>query len=103
MMNIYELLGVAHNADQASIEAAYQQRLAEYRLDQPETIAPELRQLAEEQQRKLEQAYQTLSDPERRQRYDSTLNPQPRPLLTKRELLWSLAGVVLALLLLVAL
>ncbi|GIV96160.1 MAG: alkyl hydroperoxide reductase [Herpetosiphonaceae bacterium] len=103
MPDYYELLGVTRGADQAAIEEAYQRRRAEYAADQLPDIAPEIRSLAQQRQETLDEAYRILSDPTLRSSYDAGMEQQRRPLLTKRELLWSLGGALVALLLLVGL
>jgi len=61
----YELLGVASNANQATIKKAYRQKARELHPDaNPDDPA------AEEQFKLVSRAYETLSDPDTRSRYD---------------------------------
>jgi curved DNA-binding protein len=60
----YEVLGVAHDADQDAIRQAYRKLAREYH---PDLNSDEN---AEERFKELGEAYEVLSDPEKRERYD---------------------------------
>jgi hypothetical protein len=66
--NHYQTLGVSVNASQAEITRAYR-RLA--RRVHPDRQPPEQRAWAEEQMKRLNEAYATLGDPEARAGYDA--------------------------------
>ncbi len=64
--DFYRLLGVARNASRAAIRRAYQRLVKQYHPDSGAASSLEA-------YRELQVAYETLSDAERRQRYDETL------------------------------
>lgn len=66
----YRLLGVASSATKEEITRAYRLAMKEIH---PDRQSPEGRALAEERAKRLNVAYSTLSQPERRRQYDSTL------------------------------
>lgn len=66
----YTLLGVAHTASPEEIRRAYRAAMKE---NHPDRQTPEARLAAEERSKTLNIAYTTLSQPERRQKYDSSL------------------------------
>lgn len=67
--DFYRVLGVARNASTAAIKRAYRRLAKQYH---PESApSPSVEAL-----RQLQQAYETLTDAERRQRYDETLVTQ---------------------------
>lgn len=66
----YEILGVNENASDAEIKAAYRSLAAKYHPDKHATSP--LADLAAEKFRQVKEAYQLLSDRERRAGYDST-------------------------------
>ncbi len=87
MFDYYQILGVAKNADQQTIKVAYKKLALKYH---PDRNAGDKN--AEEQFKKINEAYQTLSDIEKRNHYDFLLNysyqttqvytrptPPPRP------------------------
>jgi curved DNA-binding protein CbpA len=76
--NHYELLDIAPEATQQELRQAFRRLSKHYHPDT--TSLPEAQ--AEEGFRRLQQAYLTLSDPERRRAYDATLQaiaPASRP------------------------
>lgn len=62
----YEILGISKNADDASIKRAYRNLAMKYHPDRnPEDVQ------AMEKMREINEAYAVLSDPKKRQRYDT--------------------------------
>ena len=70
-INFYEELGVAHDASPEEIRDAF--RALARLLHPDQQTDPQLKEIAEEQMRKLNPIYAVLSDPERRRRYDEDL------------------------------
>src|SRR5690349_6567656 len=68
--SLYEILGVTRHAKPNEIERAYRRRRAQM---QEETTAPDAREAVV-----LQNAYDVLSDPVRRENYDDTLRPGVR-------------------------
>jgi DnaJ-class molecular chaperone len=66
----YKLLGVAHNATPEEIRRAYRTAMKEVH---PDRQTPEARLAADERAKTLNVAYTTLSQPERRRKYDTSL------------------------------
>ncbi|MGH2551813.1 MAG: J domain-containing protein [Thermomicrobiales bacterium] len=66
----YKLLGVEYSATNEQIKRAYRVAMKEIH---PDRQSPEQRAYAEEQAKRLNVAYSTLSQPDRRRQYDSTL------------------------------
>ncbi|RIA79070.1 DnaJ domain-containing protein, partial [Glomus cerebriforme] len=73
--NYYQILGVSKNASKAEIKAAYQKLAIKHHPDRlrqklgREPTEKEKKQ-AEEEFKKISQAYEVLSNPEKRQNYD---------------------------------
>ena len=67
-MDFYEVLGVKPTASQKEIQAAYRALVSRYHPDKHQDNA--LRELAEQKLQELNEAYEVLSDPERRAQYD---------------------------------
>lgn len=65
MSDYYELLGVAKNASAEEIKKAYKKQALKYHPDRNKGD-----KTAEEKFKKINQAYESLSDPEKRQMYD---------------------------------
>ncbi len=63
----YEILGVPRNASQEEIKKAYRRLAMEYH---PDRHPPEKRKWAEEKFKEISEAYEVLSDPEKRRHYD---------------------------------
>lgn len=66
----YKLLGVEYSATNEQITRAYRVAMKEIH---PDRQSPEQRARAEEQAKRLNVAYSTLSQPDRRRQYDTTL------------------------------
>ena len=66
-MDLYSLLGLSASASAADIRRAYRRLARRYHPD----INPGDR-MAAAQFRQISEAYETLSDPDRRRRYDTT-------------------------------
>ncbi len=63
----YEILGVPRNASQEEIKRAYRRLAMQYH---PDRHPPEKRKWAEEKFKEISEAYEVLSDPEKRKQYD---------------------------------
>ena len=71
--NHYELLGVPYTATSGEISRAYRRAMKRIH---PDRQRPERRAGAEEEAKRLNRAYATLSKPLRRQAYDRTIRAQ---------------------------
>src|SRR5579884_766750 len=60
----YKVLGVPRDADEAAIKKAYRKKAREYHPDVNKSAS------AEERFKELNEAYEVLKDPDKRQRYD---------------------------------
>lgn len=69
-MSHYDTLGVPRDADAATIKKAYRRKAKEHH--------PDREHGDEEIMKKVQKAYDTLSDPEKRARYDATGDDGPR-------------------------
>src|SRR5947209_16139162 len=73
-MNFYDELGVASDASQDELREAFR---ALVRIIHPDhQTDPQLKEIAERQMRKLNRVYAVLSDPDKRRRYDASLEKQ---------------------------
>ena len=81
-VNHYELLGLSPQASGQDLRQAFRSLSKLYHPDTTSLPSAE----AEEAFRRVQQAYLTLSDPERRRAYDASLVPTsvPRPLVIER-------------------
>jgi curved DNA-binding protein CbpA len=81
LKNYYAILGVSNTADQEAIHQAFRRQARRYHPDAgPGASSERFREAVE--------AYETLSNPLRRGRYDQILQPasiQPEPLIPNRE------------------
>lgn len=68
--NYYEILGVDKSASDDQIKAAYRQKAKQYHPDLYTNKSEEERKNAEETFKKINHAYQVLSDPQKRAAYD---------------------------------
>eukprot|EP01091_Cochliopodium_minus_P005648 TRINITY_DN1554_c0_g1_i1.p1 TRINITY_DN1554_c0_g1~~TRINITY_DN1554_c0_g1_i1.p1 ORF type:complete len:485 (+),score=136.31 TRINITY_DN1554_c0_g1_i1:42-1496(+) len=64
----YQILGVARNADQKAIRKAYKKGVMEWH---PDRHPPERKKMAEEKFKSISESYDILSDPKKKQRFDS--------------------------------
>ncbi len=106
MSNHYTTLGISSEADQSLIDGAYERQRERYALDRVKDLDPDLVQVSEARVAELEQAYRILGDPQRRQQYDASLEPETRRAgqsqrqsLSARERLYAIIGVAVALVL----
>lgn len=76
-VNYYELLDVPADARNLEIIRAYRRAKLAYRIDSIATYSLFDERELERIRTDIEQAYQTLSDPERRQAYDAELSASP--------------------------
>ena len=65
----YDLLGIKTDASPSEIRAAYRKKAREVH---PDKVEKSLRESAEKKFREISTAYQTLSDPQKRLRYDNS-------------------------------
>lgn len=70
MVNFYEMLEVSENASQEIIEKAYKVLAKKYH---PDVQEPQNRPAAETKMKQINEAYEILSDQEKRQQYDEEL------------------------------
>lgn len=73
----YDVLGVARTASRAEIREAWRRLVAQYHPDRHG--GNPLEELAHERVSELNAAWEELSDPERRARYDAALAGEPPP------------------------
>jgi curved DNA-binding protein CbpA len=68
-MNLYTILGIAPDADEEAIRVAYRSLARRYHPDSGDGSSSD-------KFRELTEAYETLSDPQRRRIYDRSIHPQ---------------------------
>lgn len=69
-LNYYEILEVKETADLEEIKRAYRSKALEYH---PDRVPPRLKKESEEMFKQISEAYEVLSDPEKRKQYDEDL------------------------------
>jgi hypothetical protein len=82
-INYYTLLELLPTATDAELKKAWHEQIQVWHPDRF-THAPTLHQKAEARTKLINQAYQTLSDPVARTRYDATVQPSSTPQATAR-------------------
>jgi preprotein translocase subunit Sec63 len=100
-LDFYDRLGVPRTATPQEIQTAYRALAALYHPDKH--VGNPLAALAEEKLTQLNEAYETLSDPERRARYDERGTASARKAVGLMRQLWRVAGVLLVLFLFIRL
>lgn len=70
MKDFYEILGIDRNATEDEIKKSYRNLARQWHPDKFSTKSEEERKNAEEKFKEISEAYDTLSDPEKRQAYD---------------------------------
>ena len=74
MKNFYEILGVSENATQNEIKKAYRELAVKYHPDKFANSEEKERRDAEEKFKEISEAYSTLSDPSKKEKYDLSIN-----------------------------
>ena len=69
--NLYDILGVSNNASEDEIKKAYKKAAIKYHPDRQGGKSDKEKQEAEEKFKEIGAAYAILSDPQKRQRYDT--------------------------------
>ena len=69
----YTVLGVSETATQLEIKAAYRNLLKQIHPDTVSTLSPELRRVADDVTKDINEAYSVLSDANKRRQYDRKL------------------------------
>ncbi|GAI83827.1 unnamed protein product, partial [marine sediment metagenome] len=67
----YQILGVALDASPEDIKQAFRKKALDYHPDRLGGVSESVRRLAEEEMKKINQAYEVLKDPHKRRQYDS--------------------------------
>lgn len=71
--NHYDTLEVSRNASSQEIRKAFLKKIREYHPDRVQTMAKEIRDIAERRTKEITEAYQVLKDDENRRKYDDEL------------------------------
>lgn len=71
MKNYYEILGVEKNASEKEIKSAYRRLSKQYHPDRQAGKSDEVKKECEEKMKEINEAYSTLSDPQKREEYDN--------------------------------
>jgi len=69
--NYYEILGVNPNASEEEIKNAYRDKALIFHPDRLRNLREEARRWAEERMKRVNKAYETLRDPQKRKQYDA--------------------------------
>ena len=67
--NFFEMLGIQHTATPEEIQIAFKTRLKEYHPDRVAHLGAKLRKVAEEEIKLINQAYEVLKDPKKREEH----------------------------------
>ena len=78
----YQILGVALDASPEDIKQAFRKKALDYHPDRLGGVSESVRCLAEEEMKKINQAYEVLKDPHKRRQYDSKWTI-PKPIREK--------------------
>lgn len=79
MIDHYRILDVTRDATESEIKKAYRKMAAGYHPDRVESLGPRIKDFAMDEMRKLNEAKETLLDPEKRRRYDQSLTEEGKP------------------------
>lgn len=74
MANYYDILGVSKDASEQEIKKAFKKLSIKYHPDKHVNDSPEEQKRCEDKFKEINEAYDTLSDPQKRKQYD---NPMP--------------------------
>ncbi len=72
--NFFEILGATPAANEQELRVAFITRLKEYHPDRVAHLGPKLRKVAEQEIKNINEAYEILSDPKRREEYLRDIN-----------------------------
>ena len=76
MSNYYEILGVTKTSTNEEIKKAYKKKATKYHPDKNVGKSEAEKQKNEEEFKKINEAYETLSDDKKRKAYDESLEPK---------------------------
>ena len=81
-MNLYELLDIPKDATRGDIKKAYKKMALMYHPDKVSSLGPRLKEVANEEMKKLNNAKDVLLDDNERQAYDASLQRPSAPVKT---------------------